>query len=285
MPKKRAGAGIREAVKGLVFSLILLAALIGAAVMAFLSGNGQPDKPAPSPAPPAASANIRLAAPSAGALVSSPLTAEGEARVFENQFSYRIRDAYGNVVSFGSAYAASPDAGIFGPFNIFASYPSPSTASGTFEAYDNSPKDGKEIDKAIVPIEFLDYGRDALKIYFGNKNRAEGDCSQVYPLYRNLPHTAAPARESLEALLAGPSPAEQAAGYFSSISPGVKINRLSIVDGTAYADFDSSIEKNAGGSCRMAAIRQQILQTLLQFRTVRQAVISVNGRVEEALQP
>jgi spore germination protein GerM len=40
-----------------------------------------------------------------------------------------------------------------------------------------------------------------------------------------------------------------------------------------------------GGSCRVTAIRAQITQTLEQFSTIKNVIISVNGSVDEALQP
>ena len=53
----------------------------------------------------------------------------------------------------------------------------------------------------------------------------------------------------------------------------------------AKIDFDSNLEKNVGGSCRVAAIRNQITQTLLQFKTVQSVIISIDGRTEDILQP
>jgi spore germination protein GerM len=94
-----------------------------------------------------------------------------------------------------------------------------------------------------------------------------------------------PARAALNELLYGLSWDEANAGYFNSINQGVKINSLNIVDGVARADFDKRMDEAMGGSCRVAAIRAQITQTLMQFPTVKSVVISVDGNSEEALQP
>ena len=57
-----------------------------------------------------------------------------------------------------------------------------------------------------------------------------------------------------------------------------------LVDGVARADFSKELLANAGGAARMSLIRQQIEQTLLQFSTVNQVIITVEGQ-EGALGP
>jgi len=53
----------------------------------------------------------------------------------------------------------------------------------------------------------------------------------------------------------------------------------------AKADFDEQLEFQVGGSCRVSAIRAEITQTLKQFSTVKEVVISIDGRTEDILQP
>ena len=60
---------------------------------------------------------------------------------------------------------------------------------------------------------------------------------------------------------------------------------MTIADETAKVDFDETMEKGMGGSCRVSAIRAQITETLKQFSTVKDVIISVNGRTEDILQP
>ena len=123
-------------------------------------------------------------------------------------------------------------------------------------------------------------------VYYGNSNLNPGsaDCSAVFPVTRE---TREPIKgyAALDELLKGPTWAEQNAGYYTSINGGVKLNSLTIIDKTAYADFDAQIEKEVGGSCRVTAIRSQITQTLMQFPTVRSVIVSVDGRASDALQP
>jgi spore germination protein GerM len=74
-------------------------------------------------------------------------------------------------------------------------------------------------------------------------------------------------------------------GYFSAINPGVVLNKLTIENGVAKADFNDLLNMNVAGSCRVAMIRAQITQTLKQFPTVKSVVISVNGATDTILQP
>jgi spore germination protein GerM len=78
----------------------------------------------------------------------------------------------------------------------------------------------------------------------------------------------------------------QELSIFSSINPGVILQQLTInEEGVAHADFSPELDRQVGGSCRVQAIRAQIENTLLEFPTVNDVVISINGRTEDILQP
>lgn len=113
----------------------------------------------------------------------------------------------------------------------------------------------------------------------------EASCNKVFPVKRQIEKTEAIGRAALEELLKGPTQEEKDAGYFTSINPGVKIQKLIITDGVAKVDFDKQLEFQVGGSCRVAAIRAEIIQTLKQFPTVNDVIISIDGRTEDILQP
>lgn len=126
-----------------------------------------------------------------------------------------------------------------------------------------------------------------VKAFFSNTKFDPGlmDCSKVYPITRDVPKTQAVARAALEELLKGPTEEEKSQGYLTSINKGAKIQSLRIDNGIAYADFDKQLEFQVGGSCRVQAIASQIRQTLLQFPTVREVIISIDGRTADILQP
>ena len=84
----------------------------------------------------------------------------------------------------------------------------------------------------------------------------------------------------------GPTEAEKASGYMTSINPGVEIQSVAIsAAGKVRVDFDQTLQEGVGGSCRVGMIRWQITETLKQFPTVKEVVISINGNSEEILQP
>ena len=125
------------------------------------------------------------------------------------------------------------------------------------------------------------------RIFFGNRltDPQSLNCGKTYGAERSGPIVVDLKSKALQELLAGPTAAEQVAGYFTSINEGVKIQRLEVKDRTIYVDFSKEIEAAVGGSCRVAAIRSQIESTLKQFPDVGQVIISVDGRVADALQP
>lgn len=232
------------------------------------------------------STNIRVFRPCPHQEVTMPVVIAGEARVFENAFSYRIRDADGSILLEGHDTANAPDIGFFGPFTVSLSYPKPKGTTGTVEVFTYSAKDGSQIDTVTIPVRFA-AGIDSMQVdlYFPNANDDPDvtDCSRVRAVKRWIPRDARTARHALEELLRGPSILDIGQGFTTSIPQGVTMQRLAIENGVAEADFSIAIE--TGGSCRVIAIRSQIARTLKQFPSVQSVVISVNGNAEEALQP
>lgn len=98
--------------------------------------------------------NIKVFLPKPNDEIGQELIIKGEARVFENQFAWRVRDADGAVLANGSGYANAPDVGQFGPFEIKTSYLWPKGKTGTVEVFNYSPKDGVEIDMVRVVVRF-----------------------------------------------------------------------------------------------------------------------------------
>lgn len=102
------------------------------------------------------------------------------------------------------------------------------------------PPEPPPTDKTRVSVYFLREGRIA----------AAG---------REIEPTRAVARAALDALAAGPSPAERRAGMTTSVPRKLEISRLAVEDGVARVDF-------VGEVCPPTA---QIVFTLTQFPTVR----------------
>ena len=125
-----------------------------------------------------------------------------------------------------------------------------------------------------------------VKVFFNNDLLdPEFSCNRVFSVDREIIKTEAVARAALEELLKGPTDGEKESGFFTNINEGVKIESLSVKEGVAMVEFNEQLEFQVGGSCRVAAIRAQISETLKQFPTVDDVIISINGRTEDVLQP
>lgn len=125
-----------------------------------------------------------------------------------------------------------------------------------------------------------------LQAYFSNSRLdPKITCERVFPVTRTVPKTVGVARAALEEMLKGPTAQEQAAGYVTNINEGVRINSVTIENGVAKVDLSEELQREVGGSCRVTAIRAQIVETLNQFSTVKSVVISVEGKTEDVLQP
>lgn len=115
---------------------------------------------------------------------------------------------------------------------------------------------------------------------------------------RSIPRTPQIGAATLEQLLWGPPPS---LGLSTAIPtptevlsyPGrepdwgarVRLRSLVIRDGVATADFSRELRAYGGGSARVGAIRQQITRTLLQFPSVREVRIAIEGQTEGVLEP
>lgn len=241
----------------------------------------------PTPAPKIS--NISVSSPQAGQEVKLPFGVLGQARVFENMMSIRLVEQGTRKLLFqSSVYANAPDIGQFGPFEQTIDYltAKPAGEDVILEAYDNSAKDGSEIDLVSVPLRLNLADTSIVKVFYNNNNLdPEISCNKVFATERVIAKTLSPAREALELLLEEPSQNEKNNGFSTSINPGVTILGLTITGGLAKVDFDEKLEEGIGGSCRVSAIRAQITETLKQFSTVKNVIISINGRTEDILQP
>ncbi len=110
-----------------------------------------------------------------------------------------------------------------------------------------------------------------------------------------IPRTLGIGRAALNVLLWGPVPGN-ASAYTTAIptpedilryplrgpewGERVRLQALRIADGVAYADFSGEILAHTGGAAQVLLMRAQIEHTLLQFSTVDQVVITVEGNAD-----
>ncbi len=234
---------------------------------------------------------IRLESPRPNQTISSPLEIKGEARgnwYFEASFPAKLFDATGKQLAVIPIQAQgewmTTD---FVPFKATMSFPASTTETGTLVLEkDNASGLPENDDSLIIPIRFAQVaeGDVTVKAFFGNSSKG-AECEKVVAVSRQIPKTAAIGRAAILELLEGPTAQETSAGYLSSINTGTALNTLTIVNGVARADFTEELDSGVAGSCRVSAIRSQIVETLKQFPTVKEVIISISGKSEDILQP
>lgn len=239
----------------------------------------------------AASADTTLNKPAVGEKIKSPLTVEGTMPgnwYFEATAQVVLLDANNKVLATAPATAQTDWMTTSSvSFKATLTFDTPATATGTLILKNDNPSGLPENDLTeTYPVSFVQTQK-TVKVYFSNKkmNPDMQDCSLVYPTDRIIADASNVAELAINELLKGPTDSEKNQQFFTSINDDVKLQKIVIKDGTANVDFSSRIEYQLGGSCRVGAIRAQIEQTLKQFSAVKKVVISVDGRVDDALQP
>ena len=234
---------------------------------------------------------IRVTSPKTNATIASPFEITGEARgnwYFEASFPIKLLDKDGKEI--GSAIAGAQSDWMtenFVPFKAILEFTASYSGDVSLVFMKDNPSGSPENDAEFsVPVKIEKSETIAVKAFFNNSQLdPEASCNKVFSTERTIAKTEAVARAALLELLKGPTEEEKRAGFFTSINPNVKIQTLTIENGIAKVDFDEQLEFQVGGSCRVSAIRSQITETLRQFPTVKNVVISINGRTEDILQP
>jgi len=234
---------------------------------------------------------IVIFSPKVNSEIISPIKIEGKVRgswLFEAVMPVKLLDSEGKELAV-SYIQATEDwmTENFVPFKGEFSFISKEGGKGTLVFEKDNPSGLPEYDKEFrMPVRIASTETIKVKVYFNNNEMdPEFSCNKVFPVEREIPKTQAVARAALEELLKGATDKEKSENFFTSINPEVKIQSLVIEDRTAKVDFDEQLEFQVGGSCRVSAIRAQITGTLKQFSTVDDVIISINGRIEDILQP
>ena len=230
-------------------------------------------------------ANITVTSPKTGDKVGNPITVTGKARVFENTFAYGLRDTSGRKLYENFGMADAPDMGQFGNYTVKIPVPVNAPVDLVVEVWEYSAKDGSVINLVRVPVKLSTQQTQTLKIYMGKTGVSENDCKTMVAVNRTVIQTNEPAYISLIELLKGPTNTEKQNDYYTSLPDNVRLNSLVLRGSTVTADFDETLQAGVGGSCRVTAIRAQITQTLKQFSSIKNVVISIYGRTTDILQP
>lgn len=236
---------------------------------------------------PTESKEIKVSEPTPNAEIGLPLKVKGEARTFEGNVELVLRDSDGKVLVNDITVAFGGEPNEFRPFEFTVSYRQPKGNEGVLELFDKSGDGTYERSYMKIPVRFKKVDSVIVKAFFNNnkKDPKQLNCEKVYPVQRRVPQTKAIARAALEELIRGETRNEWEQGFFTNINAGVKIQDLTIEKGVAKVDFSKELEEGVAGSCKVMAIRAQITETLKQFGTVKEVIISIGGRTKDILQP
>ena len=212
--------------------------------------------------------------------LTSPFIAEGTGIAFESTINWRLLDN-GFIIEKGFVTADAQDIGQAGAFEIRAFLLQvPKTSTGTLEVLEYSAKDGEAIHVVSIPVRLP---TTSMKTTFYMSANSNTDCSEVIPVELDVTRSNLPVETALRALLAvGPTMSSKR----SAIPPDTTLRSIVVKNGTATVVLSPELQNYGGGSCNVQAIRAQIESTLKQFSSIKNVIISVEGKTpEETLQP
>lgn len=143
-----------------------------------------------------------------------------------------------------------------------------------------SPDNGARPTKTSEPSPTPDAIAHTVTIFMPRSPQSDGDCTLVFPVAREIagePTLAA----ALENLLAGPTAAEEAAGFggwFTSATAGM-LRDVRIEDGVALVNLGDlrPLIPNASTSCGSGILFAQLDRTVFQFPDVGAVRYRING--------
>ncbi len=276
---------------GLVFFtiLILILGLIGFAIFQFVTGSYSLEDNENIDGDFLVLNNyVKVKTPRPEDTLKTPLLVEGQARgnwFFEGSFPIKILGNTGKELGVGIAQAEgewmTKD---FVPFSATIDFVSPSEGDGKIVFIKDNPSGLPENDNKVeMEIKLPKMETMSVKPFWNNGEKFE--CEKVDKSERVVAKNIETAKTAIYELLKGPNVEEQKTGFTTSIPTGASLESIKIEGGVAYADFDKILDEGVSGSCRVSAIRAQITETLKQFETIKKVIISVEGNVDEALQP
>jgi hypothetical protein len=118
-----------------------------------------------------------------------------------------------------------------------------------------------------------------VKVYFpkdGESSDMNRNPFNLQPVGRKV-RAASPVRPTIEALLKGPTEAEEREGFHALDAQGMDITTLTIRGGTAHASFRRRGGPQWAGDLAPETFRQSVTRTLRQFPGVRRTIVCVDG--------
>lgn len=250
----------------------------------------------------AAADNIGVAQPTALVAVVSPLELRGAASAFEGTVTVLVHDDTGGPQRpLGESFVTGSGGPELGPFEGTVEFATPATRWGAVVFSTHSMEDGAVQEATVVRVQFAELGEtpgtseceppaptlappdDTMTTVV--ITLACGGVPDFVEVPRRIRRTPAVLRAALEQLLAGPTPAEEAAGLtsFFSAETADALLGVTIRDGRAIVDLDGTLPDllpGAGTSNGSAVLVGQLNRTVFQFPTVDEIEYRLDGSCE-----
>lgn len=242
--------------------------------------------------------NIDVTAPTALAEISSPVRVTGRALAFEGTVQVEVR-ADGGLGPIGAGFVTG-GGDVARPFEGSIPFETAGAPFGALVFFTASGENGQvweaaafrvalrstDIDAAACdgyhsPHPRPDAGEMVVKVYFA----CDAEDGALRPAYRLVPESPGVLRAALDALLAGPTPAERDASFgswFSEETEGM-VRSVIIDGGHAVIDFDDlrAVIPSASTSAGSERLLSQLDATVFQFRTVETVEYRIEGSCED----
>jgi hypothetical protein len=243
---------------------------------------------------------IEVDEPTAGSAVRSPVTVRGSAVAFEGTVEVEVRQD-GNLGPIGEGFVTGGGDELR-PFEGVIGFDPPTERLGALVFLSRSAEDGGVWAAAALRVRFeggeferascggyepprpvVGAGEMEVTLTF-NCDEAGGDVVAPIPVYRVVPSSTGVLRASLDALLAGPTPEESAAGissWFSAETAGM-LRGVTLADGHAVVDLADlrPVIPNASTSAGSALLLHQLDSTVFRFPSVETVEYRLEGSCE-----
>jgi germination protein M len=101
---------------------------------------------------------------------------------------------------------------------------------------------------------------------------------QMKSVIRAIPSSDSPLRDTLDALLKGPTSQELNTGLLSMIPTESRVRNVTVRDDTAYIDFTEGFRFNAQGLEALTAQLRQVVYAATEFPSVKKVQVLIEGR-------
>jgi hypothetical protein len=132
---------------------------------------------------------------------------------------------------------------------------------------------------ALVPVPAANAEPDTVNVFFSRDPESFNDFTALFPLPRTVPGGGGIVEQTIDALLLGPTPAEQAMGYFSDfrnlmVGPSLcKGGDFTLIVAAGTATLQLCRATSSAGIGQDARAQSEINATLMQFPSITRVIV------------